>query len=160
MLEIDRDQARWLRDFFCGNIDGEHQMTMSVLKACPAEALFFRPEHCQLAFVELAVRIYADGLRFLRVAQAHNGTPDEPPEAADLQKPALIDICRDWHHAIMDGFRDLSDRQLVTDIDFNVERFPAVFMADWHVVNMVHHRGMLCSYLEMREIDVPRVYLR
>lgn len=161
MLEVTPDQARWLLRFFVGNIVGEHAITMRVVRTCPDDMLPFQPTNAAVAFSGLLSQIYADGLEFLKVAQGHRvTTPSRFADSELVQKSALIRKCSDWHQTIVDGFRSLTDERLVTIVEFNDERFPAVFMADWHVVNMVHYRGMMCSYLQILGTKVPRIYLR
>ena len=66
--------------------------------------------------------------------------------------------CSSLHLLLTEGFRTLSPDALVSEVSFNDERFPAVLMADWHVVHMIHHRGKLCAYLESMGIAVPPIY--
>ena len=139
---------------------GEHAITMRVVQACPTEGLSYRLPGLPLSFAEIAQQIYADGLRFVGVALGSNiGDHALTSNGADWQKPELLRKCTEWHEVIVNGFRSLTTDELTRDVDFNSERFPTVLMADWYVVNMVHHRGMMCTYLKSLRVDVPKIYV-
>jgi hypothetical protein len=133
---------------------------MRVVQACPAERLSYRLPGLPLSFAEISQQIYTDGLRFVAVAIGTTvGDHGLISDGADVQKPRLVQKCTESHEVIVKGFRSLTTDELTRDVDFNSERFPAVLMADWYVVNMVHHRGMMCTYLKSLRVDVPTIYV-
>jgi hypothetical protein len=65
-------------------------------------------------------------------------------------KRQLIEKCHsraDETERLLLGF---AAEELVAEVEFNNERFPAVYMGDWHVVHMIHCRAMAVSVLLMQ----------
>jgi hypothetical protein len=159
MTPLSPESVRWLLEFFVRNMDGEHAITMRVVEKCPTGSISYRLPGLPRSFTENAQQIYADGLKFVAVALGSKVENQAPWDSATLQKPELIRKCTESHELIVKGFRGLTIDELIRDVDFNSERFPAVLMADWYVVNMVHYRGIMCACLGSLRVNVPNVYL-
>ncbi|MBI4305755.1 MAG: hypothetical protein HY678_05485 [Chloroflexi bacterium] len=152
------ETAVWLQAFFIRNMEGEHAITMRVLESCPADRLGYRANQGGKSFTHIVMHIYDRGIDYLLVARPELGSRTARVGRAPRSKSSLKAHCAPLHFLLTDGFRSLSPDALVSEVSFHDERFPAILMADWHVVHVIHHRGQLCAYLEDMRVAVPPIY--
>jgi hypothetical protein len=158
-MAITVENAIFLRDFFATNIKGEHKMTLRLVDEIPGELLDRRLTDDLPTVATQLHHSFASGPWFLSVVRRGNAEWAEnvlvPFEG---NKSQLIEKCRsraDETERLLGGF---GSEELVAEVEFNDERFPAVYMADWHVVHLVHCRAMAVSALLMQGFKARSFY--
>ena len=143
----------------------EHEITMRVLRAYPADKLDLRPHHRLKTARELAwVFVLERGLGQLvfNDAFAAGGPPGpmpEPPESWD----AILEAVEQGHRQFGELVRSTPDEQLFGTVKFftgpgmlgDVTRLSFA----WFLLSdEIHHRGQFSVYLRMADGYVPSIY--
>jgi len=156
---MNTENAGFLRDFLATNIEGEHVMTHRFLGEIEDESLELRLADGLPTIATELHHAFASGLWFLRVVRrGHAEWSENTMVPFKGSKQSLLDACRGHSEAAENLLRSFSPDELIAEVFFNNERFPAVYMADWHIVHLVHHRAMASSALLRHGVRTPCFY--
>jgi uncharacterized damage-inducible protein DinB len=151
--------AEFLLDFLTANIEGEHAMTYRLLEEVEEESLELRLADGLPTIASELHHAFASGPWFLSVVRRGHAEWSENAMAPfEGSKESLLDACRRHAELAKSLLRSFSPDELIAEVLFNNERFPAVYMADWHIVHLVHHRAMACSVLLRHALKTPCFY--
>jgi uncharacterized damage-inducible protein DinB len=151
---------------FLDKYDGEHAITMRVLRAYPPDRADLRPHpRCKTAR-ELAWMFVLErglGTRVFQNAFAQGGPPRQapppPPDSWEEQLAALEKAHADFGKLV----RDTSDDQLLEPVKFFVAPktlgdVSRLEFAWFLLMDEIHHRGQFSIYLRMADGKVPSIY--
>jgi uncharacterized damage-inducible protein DinB len=156
---MNTDNSGFLRDFLATNIEGEHVMTLGWLAEIADESLQLRlADDLPTVATELHHAL-ASGPWFLSVIRRGRAEWSENTVVPfEGSKRSLLDACRSHSEATENLLRSFSPHELIAEVSFSNERFPAVYMADWYVVHLVHHRAKASSALLRHGLKTPCFY--
>lgn len=157
-MPISVDHAVLLKQFFAGNVRGEHAMTLNLIEQLDDDSIQFALAEGLPNIGTEMCHLFKCGVWFLSVIRRGQADWLESRTATFNGCHAeLLAECRDLStrtKALLDSFEP---HELVRDVDFNNERFPAIYMVDWHIVHLVHHRAKVVSTLLAHGMT-PRVF--
>ncbi len=145
--------------------DNEHETTMRVVRAFPAEKLDtkFHPKvktARELAWVftlerYLGTKVWHDEF----ASKAPSGTPPKPPEKWEELLAGLEKSHQDFRKLIDSA----SDASLEEDVHFmsGPKKMGAISRYDWAwflIHDQIHHRGQFSTLLRMADGKVPSIY--
>ena len=144
----------------------EHQTTMRVLRAYPADQAEFRPnERCktarELAWI-FAMESKLGAMVVLNDVFASGMPSGKPPEAPSSWE-AVIDAIQQGHKELAEAIRALPEEKLDETSKFMVgpKQLGDVRRMDflWFLLHdEIHHRGQFSIYLRMAGAKVPSIY--
>ena len=151
---------------FLETYDKEHETTMRVLRAYPADQAEFRPnERCKTAR-ELAW-IFAIECRLGEMVVVNDvfasGMPSGKPPEAPASWEAVVSTLEQAHKQFADAIRSMPDEKLEQTVKFmtgprqmgDVRRMDFL----WFLLHdEIHHRGQLSVYLRAAGGRVPSIY--
>jgi len=141
------------------NIEGEHAMTHSFLSEIKDGLLTLRLADGLPTLATELHHALASGPWFLGVVRrGHAEWSENRMVPFEGSKRSLVDACLGHAEVTRNLLRSFSTDELIAQVIFNNERFPAVYMADWYVVHLVHHRAMASSVLLTHGLKSPRFY--
>jgi uncharacterized damage-inducible protein DinB len=157
--------ARTPKQQFLDAYHQEHDKTMRVLKAFPADKAELRPhERCktarELAWIfALERRLGTTVLNDELAAGRPPGKPPAPPESWD----AVLAAVERTHKEFGDLVRSMPDARLGETVKFFVgpKTMGDVRRTDflWFLLHdQIHHRGQFSIYLRMADAKVPSIY--
>lgn len=137
----------------------EHQTTMNVLKALPADKLDFKPHERSMTAGELAWHI-ATSQQHLAHCVAQGRFEFRKFEKAPASLDAIVAACDEYYHQACALLAPLTDDQLQVKIELGGgHRLPAsALMWNGVLFHQIHHRGELVVYLRQMGARVPPVY--
>jgi uncharacterized damage-inducible protein DinB len=153
------ENAGFLRDFLTANIEGEHAATRGFVCEIEDESFELRLADGLPTIATQLHHAFASGLWFLSVVRRRHAEWSENAMVPfEGSKQSLLDACRGHSEQTENLLRSFSPDELIAEVFFNNERFPAVYMADWHIVHLVHHRAMASSVLPRHGLKNPCFY--
>ena len=151
---------------FLETYEKEHETTMRVLRAYPADQAEYRPnERCKTAR-ELAW-IFAMESKLGAGVVLHNvfasGAPSGKMPEAPTSWEAVVDAIEQGHKELADAIRQLPDEKLDDTSKFMVgpKKLGDVRRMDflWFLLHdEIHHRGQFSIYLRAAGGKVPSIY--
>ena len=153
------------KEQFLSTYEREHQTTMKVLRAYPADQADLQPHpKCRTA-KELAWIFVLEcglGLRVMRDELARGpsgGTPPAPPSRFEDVLNALEKAYKEFGDLI----RSYSDEQMQEEVTFMVApktpgKYTRLQFAWFLLHDQIHHRGQFSIYLRMADAKVPSIY--
>ena len=149
----------FIRDFLKTNVEGEHAMTHRLLREIEHRSLKLRLADGLPTIATQLHYAFASGPWFLSVVRrGHAEWRENTMVPFEGNKQSLVDACRAHSEVTENLLRSFSPDELIAEVFFNNERFPAVYMADWHVVHFVHHRAVASSVLLRHGLKAPCFY--
>jgi uncharacterized damage-inducible protein DinB len=139
----------------------EHQTTLRVLRAYPADKASFKPHPTSMTALETAwmmILIGGDGSD-IAAAEMKMEEPPGPPKTW----PELIAAYEKAYAGLVRGVKALSDDQLneTMRVPMGPKRTESYRRGDvlwWGLFGQVHHRGQLSVYLRAVGGKVPAIY--
>jgi uncharacterized damage-inducible protein DinB len=159
-MQIQPEQALFLRELELQSVQMEHRTTRSVIEAIPTDAPDYRPDPLAKSAMELAWHIVAAEHRFLNgvAAGAFDFTPIHRPESV-RNSADMGGWFADSFNKSIEQISKLSGEQLAKSIDFRgMFSFPAVNFLAFSLRHTIHHRGQLSTYLRPMGGKVPAIY--
>jgi uncharacterized damage-inducible protein DinB len=158
-MPITHSHAQFLHQFLANNLHGELAMTLGVIVGLDDEALTLRlAENLPTVATELH-HSFSSGPWFLSVIRrGHAEWSENSVVPFKGSASMLVDACRALSEETKGLLASFSMDELVKEVDFNDERFPAVYMIDWHIVYLVHHRAIAVSTLVRHGLNPPSLY--
>jgi uncharacterized damage-inducible protein DinB len=153
------------KERFLDTYDREHQRTMRVLRAYPADQLDLRPTPTaktarELAWVfvmerSLGTAVWNDAF----AKSAPSGKPPAPPEDWD----ELLGQIESGQRAFREVIAAASDDDLAAKVHFMVGpkqmgEIPRIEWIWFLLFDEIHHRGQFSVYLRMSGAKVPSIY--
>ena len=145
--------------------DDEHERTMRVLRAFPADKTELRPHPKlktarELAFIFVVERSLA---RMLMENAFAKGMPAGKPREAPASWQEVLTAVEQSHREFADYVRSLPDASLEEMSTFMVgpKQMKDIRRLDllWFLLHdEIHHRGQLSVYLRMADAPVPSIY--
>ncbi|HLW52831.1 MAG TPA: DinB family protein [Candidatus Angelobacter sp.] len=160
MSQITIDQAKFLLAGIISHVKAEHQTTMRVIEAIPAENSDYRPDPSAKTALELAWHIVASEKRFCNAVKAGAFDFTALPRPETVRNGAEIAA---WSEANfsedLKALEGLSGEQLVKIVDFRgMFQRPAFSYLQVMLNHTIHHRGQLSTYLRPMGGKVPSIY--
>ena len=147
---------------YLGTRDEEHQRTLRVMRAYPADRADLQPHPVSRSARELAFTFAADcdlcRGAITRNLQLPPNRPPAPTEWADV-----IDAYRHSYGQLVSVVRAMSDDELQETVPFLVAPYtmgdvPRIGLLWAMLFTEIHHRGQLSVYLRMSGSKVPSIY--
>jgi uncharacterized damage-inducible protein DinB len=150
------------KDLFLESFIREHNTTLKVLRAFPADQGEFRPHPRSQSARELAWTFVLE--QALITAALHdklNLGSGFPPVPADFQ--AIITQFESEFNTLVDDLRKSSDAQWNGTVKFfagpgQMADFPKIDFAWFMLCDQIHHRGQYSVYVRMAGGKVPSIY--
>jgi hypothetical protein len=147
-MGINLENALFLRNFLATNLKGEHAMTLALVEEFPSDLLELRLADDLPTIAAEMHHAFTSGPWFLSVVRRGCAKWSENRIVAfHGDRKELLDACRCRAEETEELLRGFAPEELVAEVEFNDERFPAVYMADWHIVHLVHHRAKIVGGL-------------
>ncbi|HEY0143390.1 MAG TPA: DinB family protein [Thermoanaerobaculia bacterium] len=154
------------KEAFLTVLDREHETTMRVLRAYPADKLDLKPAPKSKSAKELAFLFVMEcglGMKVwndeLANGMPSGGPPPAPPETWDEMLAAFEEA----HQAYRELIASASEEDLDTKIHFFVapKTMGELTRHEWIwflLHDQIHHRGQFSVYLRMAGAKVPSIY--
>jgi hypothetical protein len=147
-MPINAENARFLRDFLAHNLEGEHAMTVAAMRQLDNASIALRLADGLPTVATQLHHAFSSGPWFLSViARRHAEWSERPVVPFEGSAASLLEACHRLSNETKNLARGVSVEDLVAEVKFNDESFPAVYMIDWHIVYLVHHRAIAMSTL-------------
>jgi uncharacterized damage-inducible protein DinB len=153
-----------LKQQFLQAYDREHETTMKVLRAYPADKLDMQPHpQCRsardLAWVFVVERGLGMAVYENRLQELLSGEMPQPPQDWDQ----LIRTFDDAHQQFRSMIAATPDEELNKEVTFFVgpQKMGEVTRLEWIwflLHDEIHHRGQFSIYLRMADAKVPSIY--
>lgn len=150
---------------FLDAYEREHQRTMRVLRAYPADQLELRPHpRCKTARELAWVFVLERGLGKMVY---HNELATRPPSGQMPEPPQewdrLLAAAEESHRDFSDLIRGTPDQMLQETVKFFVApktmgEVPRLEFCWFLLCDEIHHRGQFSIYLRMADGKVPSIY--
>ncbi|MBX3278444.1 MAG: DinB family protein [Acidobacteria bacterium] len=159
MMNLNVEQAVFLRDMLLPAIEQEREATRRVLAAVPDERSDYRPDPKSRTARDLAWHIVATELDFFKgIADGAFGSTEEAPNPTS-SIAGMLELYDREFSAGAGRVRELTGEQLVSPVNFfEVFNLPAVMYLTFLNNHTIHHRGQLTAYLRAMGSRVPAVY--
>ena len=156
---ITPNSAQFLQQFLAHNLKGEQAMTLKMIAGLDDTSLSLRLNDGLPTVATILHHSFAAGPWFLSVIRRRHAEWAENSVAVFEGNAALLlDACSALSKDTENFLATLSVEELVAEVNFNTELFPAVYMIDWQVVYHVHHRSMAVSTLRRNGVEAPSFY--
>lgn len=153
------------KEQFLRAYDREHETTMRVLRAFPADQLDFRPHPLSKSARELAWVFVAErGLGTLVLDDAFaNGVPKGDAPTPPTEWNAILEAVESTHRAFGEKVRGMTDEQATGKVKFltapqTMGEYGRMEFAWFLLHDEIHHRGQFSVYLRMVGAKVPSIY--
>ena len=141
-------------------LTSEHPLTTAVIKAIPADKMYFRPDSVSRSAIDLAWHIVGAEHRFMEAVAngvfdfTNSGRPPELQTSADVARWYADTFPRD-----AERIAALPVDALMKVVDFRgIFQLPAVAYLQTAQIHSIHHRGQLSMYLRPMGAKVPAIY--
>lgn len=149
---------------FLSTFDREHQITMRVLRAYPADQLDLRPHpKCktarELAWVFVVERGLGTAVYQNQLQELMSAEMPQPPESWD----ALLEAVEAAQRQFRDLIESTPENELFDSVTFYVapKQLGEITRLQWLwflLHDEIHHRGQFSIYLRMAGAKVPSIY--
>jgi uncharacterized damage-inducible protein DinB len=161
MPELTPDQAAFLlHGVYLPGLRNEHSITMSIIKAIPADKGDYHPDGISRSAMDLAWHVAAAEMRFMDsvIAGQFDLSPRPRPDSVKHSGDLAVWYGQNFGERL-DKLTALSNDQLIKIIDFRgIMQLPAVMLLDLSMHHSIHHRGQLSMYLRPMGAKVPAIY--
>lgn len=149
------------REFFIQQCSSEHPRFVGVLKATPADRLDYRPHPRSRSALELVGHLIGHELDLLELVET--GTINHRIQVPFKDVSEAIDIYRDAHASLKPKLASLDEAAWASPGRFLVNGNPIMEasrqdLAWMLLLDAVHHRGQLSTYLRPMGGTVPSIY--
>jgi len=156
-MQLQPEQALFMLNMILPSLEREHQTTVKVLEAVPADKADYKPDPNAKSAYELGWHIAASEDRFL------GGVAAGAFDFASLERVKTMPEVVTWYKQSfaknLAAIKKMSGEQLVKIIDFRgMFQMPAVSYLPFTSSHSVHHRGQLSVYLRPMGAKVPAIY--
>lgn len=153
-------EATTIRNFLLGTIRNEHETTLRVLAAVPAERSAYTPDAKSMTALDLAWHIASSEIYFMEGSAAGAFPAGEPGRPESMGTPTqIIDWYREQHKAALAKVASMSGEDCTRVISFHgMFEAPAIGYLQLMITHAVHHRGQLSAYLRPMGAKVPSIY--
>jgi uncharacterized damage-inducible protein DinB len=156
-MQLEPDQASLICQTMLPLLEGEHQTTVKVMAAVPADKSGYKPDPNAMSAFDLCWHIAAVEDRFLGGAAA--GAFDFSPRERVKTLPDVLVWYQESFAKNLAALKSLSGEQLAKIIDFHgMFQWPAVSYLSLASNHSIHHRGQLSVYLRPMGAQVPAIY--
>ncbi len=154
------EQASIILNFLAGSAEHEHQTTIKVLSAIPADKIDYTPDPRSKKALDLAWHI-ASAEQFFMTGVINGEFPKgggERPESIRTPED-VVAWYREQFAANIAKVKQVSGADASRMVNFfNFLTLPAVHFLQLMVNHSVHHRGQLSAYLRPMGAKVPSIY--
>jgi uncharacterized damage-inducible protein DinB len=153
------------RERFLDTFEREHETTMRLLRAYPADRLDLRPHaRCNTARDLMWTMVMEQHLadKALTTGFDWSKAPAGPP-AAPRERDEILDALEQAHRRVADLVKNAPDEKMHETVrfftapktlgDVPIDQFLWMLLHD-----QIHHRGQLSIYLRMADGKVPSIY--
>jgi uncharacterized damage-inducible protein DinB len=156
-MQLQPEQALFMLNMILPSLEREHQTTVKVLEAVPADKADYKPDPNAKSAYELAWHIAASEDRFLGGIAA--GAFDFASIERVKTMPEVVAWYKQSFAKNVSAIKKMSGEQLVKVLDFRgMFQMPAVSYLPFTSSHSVHHRGQLSVYLRPMGAKVPAIY--
>jgi uncharacterized damage-inducible protein DinB len=156
-MQLQPEQALFMLNAMLPSFEREHQTTVQVMQAVPADKAEYRPEPIAKSAYELAWHIAASENRFLGGIAAGEFDFTSPERVKTM--PEVIEWHKQRFGANLAAIKKMTGEQLSKAIDFRgMFQMPAVAFLTLSSNHSIHHRGQLSVYLRPMGGQVPAIY--
>lgn len=140
----------------------DHEKTLKVLKAFPADRSEFRPHERSNTALHLAWTFVIEErllLKAIRGEQVLGSGFSSPPDTWE----AVLDLFEKGYDEVVAALRDPNNPELTGAVTFysgpkQTAEYPTAVFADFMLDDQIHHRGQLSVYVRMAGGKVPSIY--
>jgi uncharacterized damage-inducible protein DinB len=156
-MEIQAEQAVFMLNVMLPLLEREHQTTVKVMEAVPADKADYKPDPNAKSAYELAWHIAASENRFLEGIAA--GVFDFTSPERVKTMPEVVAWYKQTFAKNLAAIKKMNGEQLAKIVDFRgMFQMPAVSYLLFTSHHSVHHRGQLSVYLRPMGSLVPAIY--
>jgi uncharacterized damage-inducible protein DinB len=156
-MQLQPEQALFLFNTLLPTLEREHQTTVKVLEAVPADKSDYKPDPNSTSAFDLSWHIVASENRFLSGVSA--GAFDFTPVEKAKTMPGVLSYYKETFAENLAALKAMTGEQLAKIIDFRgVMQLPAVSYLTFSMNHSLHHRGQLSVYLRPMGSKVPAIY--
>lgn len=156
-MQLTPEQALLLLHTSLPTLEHEHQTTVRLLEAVPADKADYRPDPNSMSAFDLAWHIATSENRFL--AAVVGGAFDFTPLEKKKTMPEVVAFYQETFAKNLAGLKGLTGEQAAKIVDFRgMMQLPAVAFLSFNHGHIVHHRGQLSVYLRPMGAKVPAIY--
>ncbi len=153
------------RQRFLDTLQREHETTMKVLRAYPADRMDLRPHpRCNTARDLMWTFVMEQKLVQKALTTGFDwSTRPGPPPPAPQQRDEIIDTLEREHRRVVELVKELPEERLHQTVTFPIApktmgQWP-IDQFLWMVLHdQIHHRGQLSIYLRMADGKLPSIY--
>jgi uncharacterized damage-inducible protein DinB len=152
------------KEQFLDAYEREHQTTMRVLRAFPADQCELQPHpKCKTARDLAWIFVLERGLGGRVMQDLLMSTPMGAPPPAPESWDAVLGALEAAHTQFGDMIRGMSDEQMFETVKFfvgpkTVGDVRRIDFAWFLLSDQIHHRGQFSIYLRMADAKVPSIY--
>jgi uncharacterized damage-inducible protein DinB len=152
------EQALLLLNETLATLEHEHQLTMRVVEAVPADKADYRPDPNATSAFDLCWHMASAEYSFLGGAAA--GDFGAPPKVEKVKTmPEVVSFYKDSFAKNLAALKSMTGEQAAKILDFHgMFQMPAVSFISFTLRHELHHRGQLTVYLRPMGGKVPAVY--
>lgn len=156
-MSLTAEQALLLLNTALPTLEREHQSTLRLLEAVPADKADYKPDANSMSAFDLSWHIASAENAFL--AAVCRGAFDFTPPEKKKTMPEVVAFYKETFAKNLAGLKALSGEQAAKILDFRgVMQLPAVAFISFSMHHIVHHRGQLSVYLRPMGAKVPAIY--
>lgn len=156
-MELKPEQALFLLQMTLPTLEREHQTTVRVLEAVPAEKADYKPDANSWSARELSWHIASAENLFLKAVAA--GAFDFTPGEKKTTMPEILTFYKETFAKNLADLKSMSGEQAAKIVDFRgMMQLPAVSFVTFDMNHVLHHRGQLSVYLRPMGGKVPAIY--
>ena len=156
-----------LADQYLSVYQREHETTMRVLRAFPADRADLRPHaKCktarELAWVFVVERVLGTHVMHDQLAELMASGGGSPPPAPESWSE-ILDAIEARHQEFRELIASFSDEEMRAPVHFfagpkQIEPMPRNEVAWFLLHDQIHHRGQFSIYLRLADGKVPSIY--
>jgi uncharacterized damage-inducible protein DinB len=156
-MQIQPEQALFLLNTLLPTLEREHQTTVNVLEAVPADKADYKPETNAWSAFDLCWHIASAESTFL--AAVATGAFDFTPREKVKSMAEVVTFYKETFAKNLSALKSLTGEQAAQIVDFRgMMQLPAVAFITFSMHHIVHHRGQLSVYLRPMGGKVPAIY--
>jgi uncharacterized damage-inducible protein DinB len=157
-MSLTPEQALLLLNETLPVLEQEHQLTMRVVEAVPADKADYRPDPNATSAFDLCWHMATAEHSFLSGVAA--GTFDAAPKVEKVKTmPEVVSFYKDSFAKNLAALKSMTGEQAAKILDFHgMFQMPAVSFVAFTLRHALHHRGQLSVYLRPMGGKVPAIY--
>jgi len=156
-MSLTPEQASLLLNAALPTLEREHQTTLRILEAVPADKADYKPDANAKSAFDLSWHIATAEHVFL--AAVSNGAFDFTPIEKKKTMAEVVAFYKENFAKDLAALKSLSGENAAKIVDFRgMMQLPAVAFVTFSMHHIVHHRGQLSVYLRPMGSKVPAIY--